>query len=131
MRHLSEPDIVYIHDRTIEATSGDYGIRDKKLLASICERPKTAFYEKEQYPSVWQKAAVYAESFAKHHVFVDGNKRVAIAAAARFLYMNGYVLNANNQQLEELAVSLVEHNLTVEDIAVWLKCNSYRCQDNA
>ncbi|PSO43046.1 hypothetical protein BRC19_03285 [Candidatus Saccharibacteria bacterium QS_5_54_17] len=42
MRHLSEPDIVYIHDRIIDATGGDYGIRDKKLLASICERPKTA-----------------------------------------------------------------------------------------
>jgi death-on-curing protein len=80
---------------------------------------------------VWRKAAVYAKSFAKHHVFVDGNKRLAIAAAARFLWMNGYVLNVDNQQLEELAVSLVEQNLTIEDIAAWLKRNSYRCKDNA
>jgi prophage maintenance system killer protein len=50
MRYPSEPDIVYIHDRIIEATSGEHGIRDKKLLASICERPKISTYGEEQYP---------------------------------------------------------------------------------
>lgn len=115
---------MYIHDRIITATGGSGGLKDEKLLQSICEKPKTMLFGKEQYTSVYEKAAVLAESFAKFHVFVDGNKRIAIAAAARFLYINGYILKADNTELENFTVSIIENNLPVKEIAKWLKQHS-------
>jgi len=39
--------------------------------------------------------AVYLESIAKYHPFVDGNKRTAIAAALRFLNLKSYKLRCS------------------------------------
>lgn len=121
MRYLSKQEVIYIHDCVIEATGGSHGVRDERLLESICEKPKTAVFGQEQYGTVWEKAAATVESFAKYHVFVDGNKRIAMAAAARFLYVNGYVLAPRNAELEDFAVMVVEKDLSVKDIAAWLE----------
>lgn len=115
---------MYIHDRIITATGGSGGLKDEKLLQSICEKPKTVLFGKEQYISVYEKAAVLVESFAKFHVFVDGNKRIAIAAAARFLYINGHILKADNTELENFTVSIIENDLPAKEIAKWLKQHS-------
>lgn len=115
---------MYIHDRIITATGGSGGLKDEKLLQSICEKPKTMLSGKEQYASVYEKAAVLAESFSKFHVFVDGNKRIAIATAARFLYINGRMLKADNTELENFTVSIIENDLPVKEIANWLKQHS-------
>ena len=85
MQYLSAADIVGVHDRIIEETGGMLGVREENLLQSIAERPKTSFGGVEQFPKFLPKAAVYLESIATYHVFLDGNKRTALTAAAVFL----------------------------------------------
>lgn len=121
MQYLTPQDILVIHARIIDETGGSHGIRDTGLLISLTERPKTSFGGKEMYPGIFEKAAVYLESLIQYHVFVDGNKRTGIATAARFLFLNGYVLRVGNKEVERFVLEVVKKELNLETIAVWFR----------
>ena len=124
MRYLTVNDILIIHALVVEATGGSHGVRDTHLLHSIVHRPQGVFAGKELFPGVFLKAAVYLEAIARYHVFIDGNKRTAIAAAARFLALNNYNLHALNTEVEIYLVRVVEEKIEAQDIAVWIKRHS-------
>lgn len=126
MRYLEGEEVLFIHSEIIDRTGGAHGVRDVGLFLSILERPKTAFGGNEMYPKVFEKAAVYCEGFARYHVFVDGNKRTAMAAATRFLNRNGYVLTAKNDELERFALRVATAKLPLQDIATWFRTHTRR-----
>ena len=70
------------------------------------------------------KTAVYLEAFVNYHVFIDGNKRTGIAAAARFLFLNGLELKAANKEVERfvLEVGIIKQKLNM--ISSWFKNHS-------
>lgn len=106
MKYLTAEEILIIHSEIIDQTGGTHGVRDNNLLASSAERARHSFGGEELFPDVFTKAAAYFHSLAMFHVFIDGNKRTAIASAARFLYMNGYELEVTNRQMENLFCEL-------------------------
>jgi death-on-curing protein len=53
-------------------------------------RPQTGYYN-----SIEERAAALMESLANSHGFIDGNKRIAFAAATTFLEINGFVLEVD------------------------------------
>lgn len=110
-----------MHSELIDETGGSHGVRDAGLLISIVEKPKMQFGGKELYKGVFIKAATYLESIAKFHIFIDGNKRTAITASARFLFLNGYELMATNKEVENFVINVVVKKLDLEKIAAWLK----------
>ena len=124
MKYLSGEDLLVIHARIVDATGGLHGVRDINLLASLLERPKSQFGGKEQFKGVFRKAAVYLESLVQYHVFLDGNKRTAIASTARFLYLNGYDLTASNKEVEKFVLGVAVKKPDIADIADWLKKNA-------
>ncbi len=126
MVYLDGEELLAIHTRIIQRTGGSDGVRDLGLLKSIFERPKMAFDGDQLYPDLWTKAAAYYEGFAKFHVFVDGNKRTALVATARFLALNDYELKASNDQVEEFTVQIIVKKLDISTIAAWLKKYSRR-----
>lgn len=121
MKYLTPQDILVIHARIIDETGGSHGIRDTGLLISLSERPKTSFGGKEMYPGIFEKTAVYLESLVEYHVFIDGNKRTSIAAAARFLFLNGYALRAGNKEVERFVLGVAKEKLNLETIAAWFQ----------
>ena len=126
MRYLSGEEVLVLHSEIIEKTGGFHGVREVGLFLSILEKPKARFGGKELYKGVFVKAAVYCEAFARYHVFVDGNKRTAIAATARFLHLNGFELVASNRDVEDFALRLVEKKLEIKTISAWLKKHSVK-----
>lgn len=124
MKYLTAEEILVIHALTIDGTGGSHGVRDVGLLASLTERPKAKFGGKEQYRGIFNKAAVYLDSLARYHVFVDGNKRAAIAASTRFLFLNGYELIATNKEVEKFVLKVIIEKLDIATIAKWFKANS-------
>ena len=124
MKYLNVYDILAIHYGIIEATGGSHGVREVGLLASVAERPRMRFGGKDLYPSIFGKAAVYFESLARHHVFIDGNKRTAFAVAVRFLFLNNYEFSASNSEVEKFVLKAVVDKLDLKEIAKWLKKNS-------
>ena len=124
MQYLSAADILAVHDRVIEETGGSLGVREANLLASIAERPKTSFGGTEQFPDVFTKAAVYLESIATYHVFIDGNKRTALTVAGVFLALNGYKTNLPIAESEAFMLAAAQRQKSLEEIGAWLKKRS-------
>lgn len=121
MRYLSKEDILVIHAHVLEASGGSEGVRDAHLLASLIERPKVSLLGAESFPTLFEKAAVYLESLARYHVFVDGNKRTAMVSAARFLALNDYDLHVTRRQFVTCAIDAAVGSMSLQQIAQWLK----------
>lgn len=120
MQYLSPQEVLVIHALIIDATGGRHGVRDIRLLKSACARPAGLAFGKELYPNILQKAAVYLHAFVMHHVFVDGNKRTAIAVTVRFLETNGYTFCATSAQIEKGVLDIVTSRLEIAHLAEWL-----------
>ena len=89
--YLTIAEVLQIHYEQIEEYGGIHGMRDKAGLESAVFRPQTGYYN-----TVAEEAAAILESLANNHPFLDGNKRVAFAAAHVFLLMNGYDLEVDS-----------------------------------
>ena len=83
--YLTVADVLAIHTLLIERYGGASGIRDLGALEAALFRPQTGYYD-----DIVAEAAALLESLAVNHPFLDGNKRVAFAAADVFLRINGY-----------------------------------------
>ena len=121
MHYVSGEEILAIHAAIIDETGGSHGVREIELFRSIIEKWKMSFGGKELYEGVFVKAATYCESLTQYHVFIDGNKRTALATSARFLFINGYTLTATNKELERFILTVVTKKIPIKKIAGWFK----------
>ncbi len=64
-------------------------VRDPGLLAAAAARPSTVVFGEVAYPTLFGKAAALLFSVCQNHTLIDGNKRLAWAAAVTFLALNG------------------------------------------
>lgn len=123
-KYLSLKEILRLHFQVIEDFGGSHGVRDEASLASLTSAPKQAVFSTEQYPDIYQKAAVYIRSLIGDHPFVDGNKRTAVAVAGIFLARNGLKLTATPKELEDFAIHIATKKPQIPEIAPWLKKHS-------
>ena len=117
MRWLRLAEIVELHRRVIEAAGGDPGLRDLRALQSAHAQPQATFDGLDLYPSVPEKAAALGFSLALNPAFVDGNKRVAHAAVATLLLLNGFVLV---DDAEQTMLALAAGALTRDQFTAWV-----------
>jgi death-on-curing family protein len=61
------------------------------------------------------------ESIIRRRLFVDGNKRTGIASAAYLLSTFGYEVQAEQEELEDFAVSVAVGDPETEDIVLWFE----------
>lgn len=123
--YLTIAEALVIHQLQIEEYGGDAGIRDKSLLESAVFRPQVGYYA-----NALEEAAALMESLANNHPFVDGNKRVAFAAAHTFLLINGYDFKVKPIEAYRFIMkSLSEGELRFAKILAWLEENIQRTRD--
>jgi death-on-curing protein len=79
------------------------------------------FGGEDLYPDLASKAAALMPSLVLNHPFVDGNKRIGVAAAELFLEYNGQGLNAADEELEAVTMSVAEGKLEAEALAIWIR----------
>jgi death-on-curing protein len=124
VRALTAEDLLYLHHRLVVETGGSHGVRDAGLVESALQAPYSGFGDQEFYPSLHEKAAALMRSIIQNHPFVDGNKRTGISAAALLLELNGYRLDASQQEFEDFAVYVATDHPSIEEIAGWLQIHS-------
>ena len=115
--YLTLQETLELHEQLILRFGGPSGVRDMGLLESALIRPQSGYYE-----TLSMQAAALLQSLCQNHCFVDGNKRVAFAATAIFLRMNGYRLRVQADEGETFLIDhVIQRKIAVEDIATWLE----------
>jgi death on curing protein len=86
-----------IHAEQLRQHGGASGLRDEGMLESALSRP----LQKINYAAadVFEVAAAYLFGLVKNHPFVDGNKRTAFLAADVFLALNGWSIEATQEDI--------------------------------
>ena len=120
MIKFSKDKILLLHQLMAEATGGGVGVRDEALLESAIESAFATFDGKELYPTKEEKAAQLAFSLISNHAFVDGNKRIGVYIMISFLEINGIRIEATNQEVVELGMSVADGRKKQKDILSWI-----------
>lgn len=101
----------------IERFGGMHGVRDKNAIESAVFRPQTGYYN-----SPAEEAAALMESLGNNHGFIDGNKRIAFAAADVFLGRNGFFIDVEAKAGHEfICGSMERHEFRFANIAEWIQ----------
>ena len=86
-----------IHDEQLRLHGGAAGLRDEGMLESALSRPLQKLNCTEA--DVFELAAAYLFGLVKNHPFIDGNKRTAFLAADVFLALNGWSVEASQEEI--------------------------------
>ena len=111
-----------IHLDLIKVHGGHHGYRDKSLVEAALARPLHCF-NYETSSDIFSLAAAYGFALTKNHGFIDGNKRVAFMAMYIFLGLNGYELDAPEQEVVDIILKLSNSSLEENELAQWLRNN--------
>jgi death-on-curing protein len=118
--YLNVADVLAMHHELIERFGGSHGVRDMGALESAVFRPQTGYYD-----DTIAEAAALLESLAINHPFIDGNKRIAFAAADVFLRMNGFQITAEPNAAYDFLISLFETGtFKFAALEPWLRSNT-------
>lgn len=123
-KYLTLEEVLRLHFQVVEDFGGSHGVRDEGRLASLVKAPRQEVFGVEQYPDIFQKAAVYMRNIIADHPFIDGNKRTAVTCAGIFLMRNDRQLTATTKELEEFAIDIATRKLEIAEIVSWLKSHS-------
>ena len=104
------------------AVEGDPVVADYGLLESALARPRTSVMGQDAYPSVRGKAAALLHSLTKNHCLVDGNKRLAWLATTVFCYINGFMVEAPDDDAYDFVIAIADGSISeISDIAEQLQ----------
>ncbi len=78
-----------IHTEVLAAHGGRAGIRDKALLESAVAAPQASMMGRPLISNAIEIAAAYLFYLSRNDAFIEGNKRMALAACLVFLESNG------------------------------------------
>lgn len=121
MIKFNKEKVLLLHQIMAEATGGDVGVRDEALLESAIENIYLTFDGAELYPSKEEKAARLGYSLISNHAFVDGNKRIGMYIMLSFLELNGIKINATDDDVYTLGMSVADGSADYDVILKWIK----------
>ena len=107
-----------LHARALAEHGGQEGVREPGLVDSALASAKNTFWYAGG--DLFDIAAAYAFHLAESQAFVDGNKRVAAAAALVFLEINGARLLSAPDALERAMIQIALRRLDKQGLAVLL-----------
>jgi death-on-curing protein len=124
--YLTLAEIIEMHRQLIDEFGGIHRIRDQGLLEAAIFRPQNGYYD-----DLLHEAAALMESLANNHAFLDGNKRISLAATDTFLRINGFYL-----ELETIAAhkfiteSIAKREFRIGQIREWLAAHARSLEED-
>lgn len=109
-----------MHLDVIRIHGGLSGLRDENALEAALARPRQRLaYGRRRDPA--SLAASYGFGLARSHPYRDGNKRIAFLAMAIFLGLNGYDLEASEEDVVTVMLSLAAGRMSEVALARWVR----------
>lgn len=93
-----------LHAEQLSLHGGAPGLRDEGMLESALNRPLQKLVYSE--PDIFELAAAYLFGIVKNHPFIDGNKRTGYLAADVFLALNGWSVEAEQEDIIMFVLSV-------------------------
>ena len=118
---LTVEELLLLQQRLLDKTGGLPGLRDRGLLESAVYGIEAGYDEVELYPAIEMKAARLAYAVTNNHAFVDGNKRLGIAAMLITLDLNGIRIHYSQQELIRLGLSIADGTAGYEAVLHWIE----------
>lgn len=91
------------------------------LIESAIAAPQSSFIGLDPYPELADKAAILAFHLARNHPLPDGNKRLAFLSAYEFCWINGYELEFNIDEAEQIFFGLAAGTVGIHEFTIWIK----------
>jgi death on curing protein len=118
---LELDDVLALHADQVDRYGGSGGIRDLGLLQSALGMPRASFDGQFLHPSIPEMAAAYLFHLVQNHPFIDGNKRIGLAAAIAFLGLNDLWLEANEDELSEFVLRVARGDAQKADVSIFVR----------
>jgi death-on-curing protein len=120
--------IVDINGYHIVTTGGFHNgldnLRARDSLEWVLEAIQYPLFDPYPYPTIVEKAAVLTWVISADHVFYDGNNRTAGSVLLTFLEVNGYVLDASQDEFVAIMrrISSNENrDFTLDQFTQWVR----------
>lgn len=109
-----------IHAELIVRYGGSTGLRDAGLLESAIARP-AHLHVYEEDASIARLCATLGWGLLKNHAFIDGNKRVALAAMVVFLELNGHEFTCSEAEETDMVLRAAASELNEAQWNEWVE----------
>ncbi len=123
LRYLTISEILRVAERHV----GSYQLLNENQLHYLVEIVGAKLGDTELFPTLPQKAAVYAHHIITGHLFSDGNKRVGLTCAIAFLVLNGCSLHRDiEDSIIDLGFKIADGTITdleiiAEHLQSWIQ----------
>lgn len=114
-----------LHFRQLQRFGGQYGVRDEAAIESALARARNRWLYSDS-PDLAALAAAYGYGLTQNQGYVDGNKRVGFVAMAVFMELNGYGLEAEEQDVVQVMLAVASGNQSEEELAAWVRVFSVK-----
>ena len=119
LKYLTIDDIL----RVAEEHEGRYQLLNENQLRYLAQMVGEKIGDTELFPTLAQKAAVYAHHIIAGHIFLDGNKRIGMHCALLFFELNGFSHPPGiDDSIVELGLNIANGTITdIDVIAVYMQ----------
>lgn len=117
---LTKEQIIMLHEAIYERYGGSCGVLNEGMLDSALQAPFQTFGGEELFPDTKDKILRLAYGLIKNHSFRDGNKRIGALVLLVLLELNGWHLNATNEEFADIIMGIAASEKDDEDLKKWV-----------
>ncbi|HYW11798.1 MAG TPA: type II toxin-antitoxin system death-on-curing family toxin [Longimicrobium sp.] len=110
-----------MHRELIAEHGGLFGVRDEGLIESALSRPQNRWGYESAQVDLADLAAAYGYGLARNHGYLDGNKRIALAAIHMFAWINGHEVVVEEPDEVATILELASGTLEEAELAGWIR----------
>ena len=127
---LTVEDVVADQEMLLATYGGGFtGILNQGQLESAVYQPQAGFCTAYFRSDAYEMASAYLEHLLLAHAFCNGNKRIALSSALRFLCVNGVRIRATSAELVDLVLGVIAHRVTDEQITQFFRDHAQEILD--
>ena len=121
MTTLTKEQIIMLHEAIYERYGGSCGVLNEGMLDSALQAPFQTFGGEELFPDTKDKILRLAYGLIKNHSFRDGNKRIGALVLLVLLELNGWHVNATNEEFADIIMGIAASEKDDEDLKQWVE----------
>ena len=120
MIELTKDQIIKLHEAIYVRYGGSCGMLNEGMLDSALQAPFQTFGGEELFPDTKDKIIRLAYGLIKNHSFNDGNKRIGALVLLVLLELNGYKVNATNEEFADIIMGIAASEKDDKDLTEWV-----------